>query len=86
MKYSIVTPNYNGFSLMNRFFQSLEDQIYKDFEVIVIDDCSTDNSYEELLDYSQRSPLEIKVFRTDKNSGPGNARNIGMEKARGLLF
>ena len=82
-KYSIVTPMYNSFSLMKRYFASLCQQTYKNFEVIIIDDCSSDDSYEELCKYAEVSPLTIRVFKTEKNGGPGIARNIGMDAARG---
>lgn len=83
MKYSIVTPNYNGFSLMKRYFTSLENQIFKDFEVIIVDDCSTDNSYCKLVEYAKSSTLDISILKSSQNAGPGNARNIGMDKAKG---
>lgn len=83
MKYSIITPQYNSFSLMGDYFNSLQNQTYKDFEVIIVDDCSTDGSFEKLKDYSKHCGLDIKVFRSDSNKGPGNARNIGIEKATG---
>lgn len=82
-KYSIVTPMYNNFSLMQKYFTSLSRQTYKNFEVIIIDDCSTDDSYKELCEYRETSPLTIRIFRTEKNGGPGIARNIGMDAARG---
>ena len=82
-KYSIVTPMYNSFSLMKRYFASLCQQTYKNFEVIIVDDCSSDDSYEELCKYAEVSPLTIRVFKTEKNGGPGIARNVGMDAARG---
>ena len=82
-KYSIVTPMYNSFSLMKRYFASLCRQTCKNFEVIIVDDCSSDGSYEELCKYAEVSPLTIRVFKTEKNGGPGIARNIGMDAARG---
>lgn len=82
-KYSIITPMFNSFDLMDRYFKSLVDQTYKDFEVIIIDDCSTDGSYEKLKEYSAASDLDLHVFQTEQNAGPGNARNIGMDAAQG---
>lgn len=82
-KYTIITPQYNSFSLMGRYFESLEHQSFKDFEVIVIDDCSTDGSYEKLVDYASSSSLNITIKRTSQNSGPGEARNIGIDNASG---
>ena len=82
-KFSIITPNYNSFHLMNRFFDSLENQTFKDFEVLIIDDCSTDDSYEKLLEYKKNSKLNLKIFKNQKNTGPGLARNIGIDEASG---
>jgi glycosyltransferase involved in cell wall biosynthesis len=82
-KYSIVTPVYNSFNLMGKYFDTLERQSYKNFEVIMIDDCSTDGSYEQLLQYSKKTCLNMCVLRSDINSGPGNARNIGIQNAKG---
>lgn len=82
-KYSIVTPMFNSFSLMNRYFSSLVNQTYKNFEVIIVDDCSTDDSYEKLCDYVKISPLTIRVLQTNRNGGPGIARNLGMDAAKG---
>jgi len=84
MKFSIITPVYNSFSKMNAYFQSLENQTYKNFELILIDDCSTDNSYEELLNYKQRtSNIDIKLVQNEKNTGPGLARNVGLDYVAG---
>lgn len=82
-KYSVITPMYNSFALMTRYFNSLTNQTYKNFEVIIIDDCSTDGSYESLCEYVKKTPLTIRVFRSDKNEGPGAARNIGIDMAKG---
>lgn len=82
-KYSIVTPMYNSFALMKRYFSSLEKQTFKNFEVIIVDDCSTDGSYEKACKYAQKSPIRISVYKMERNTGPGNARNVGMDAARG---
>lgn len=83
IKYSIITPVYNSFDSMGEYFESLCNQSYKNFEVIIVDDSSDDSSYEKLIDYKNSSELQITVLRTEKNSGPGHARNIGMFVAKG---
>lgn len=83
MKFSIITPMYNSFHLMKQYFRSLEKQTYKDFEVIIVDDCSVDDSYEKLIDYKSKSSLDIIILKNDKNSGPGTTRNNGLLQARG---
>ena len=82
-KYSIITPHFNSFELMGQFFDSMEKQTYKDFELIIIDDCSTDGSYHKLEDRVHNSKVNIKLLQTSQNSGPGKARNIGIDKASG---
>ncbi|MCI9142665.1 MAG: glycosyltransferase [Lachnospiraceae bacterium] len=83
VKFSVVTPVYNSFSLMKEYFKSLEGQNYKGFEVILVDDSSTDDSYKKLLEFQKMTELNLRVLTTEKNSGPGCARNIGMEAAKG---
>lgn len=82
-KYSIITPMYNSFHLMNRYFDSLKKQTFKDFEIIIVDDSSTDDSYSQALAYAKKSELNITVLKSRENLGPGNARNMGMDAARG---
>lgn len=82
-KFSIITPQYNSFELMKRFFDSLEEQTFKDFELIIIDDCSTDGSYEKLQEKINHSPLNAVLLKSPQNSGPGYARNLGINHATG---
>ncbi len=82
-KYTIITPVYNSFELMTRYFDSLEKQTYKNFEVILIDDCSNDGSFEKICEYAKNTILTISIYRTAVNRGPGEARNIGMDYAKG---
>lgn len=83
MKYSIITPMHNSFEYMQRYFSHFESQTYKDFELIIVDDCSTDDSYNLLLQYVKKSPLKIKYYRLDENMGPGVARNYALDMAEG---
>ena len=82
-KFSIITPQYNSFELMDKYFSSMENQTFKGFELIIVDDCSTDRSYEELKEKVQNTHLSIKLLQTPKNGGPGEARNMGIENASG---
>ncbi len=78
---SIVVPVYNGSNYIDNFFSCLDKQSFKDYEVIVVDDGSKDDSYEKSLYYSQKDS-RINVCRKE-NGGPGSARNIGLERASG---
>ena len=48
-KISVIIPNYNGYKYSDRCLKALENQTYKDFDVCIVDDCSTDDSYLKLL-------------------------------------
>ena len=81
--FSIITPSYNSWRYMEKYWNSLENQIYKDFEVIVIDDCSKDDTFDNLKEYTRKSNLNIKLFQNSENRGPGYTRNRGLEEAKG---
>lgn len=68
---------------MARGLRSLEQQIYREFEVIFVDDCSTDDTYQRLLEYQNTSILCVKVLKNKSNSGPGQSRNNAIKQARG---
>lgn len=88
MKISIVIPCYNSYKFMSNCLITLEKQSADIFEVIIVDDCSTDNSYNKLSQYQKNTKLKMKVLKLNKNSGPGIARNKGIKEARGeyILF
>jgi len=82
-KFSIVTPSYNSWKYMESYFESLEAQSFKDFEVVIVDDCSSDETYEQILKYSEQSSLNIRLVKNKNNSGPGYSRNRGIKLAKG---
>ena len=81
--FSIVIPCYNSWRYMERGLHFLEKQTFIDFEVIFVDDCSTDDTYCQLEKYQQQSILSIRIIRNIKNSGPGESRNYGIKMAKG---
>lgn len=80
-KVSIVMPVYNGGSLMQQMLDSLCRQTFKDFELIVVDDGSTDDTALNLARYAEKEP-RLRPF-TVPNGGPARARNFGIGKAKG---
>lgn len=82
-KYTIITPMYNSFNLMTNYFESLVNQTIKDFDVVIVDDCSTDESYNLAIKYVSQLPFPVLVLKTERNLGPGNARNVGLDNAKG---
>ena len=79
---SVIVPVYNATRSLHRSLRSVLRQTLSDFELIVIDDCSTDESADILRSY-QALDDRVRVFSTTKNSGPGVARNVGLRNARG---
>lgn len=82
---SVIIPNYNKASYLEQCIKSVESQTYTAFEIIVVDDCSTDKS-KEVLDRLVKEYNNIKVYRQDKNQGVSEARNKGVEMASGRFI
>ena len=85
MKLSIIVPVYNmaGDNKLNYCMDSLVNQTISDYEIIAVDDCSTDNSLKILNNYQARYPDKIKVIASKINKKQGGAKNLGLEIARG---
>lgn len=82
MKLSIIVPVYNVKPFLPACLDSLVNQTIRDYEVILIDDGSTDGSAEIVRDYASRYPELVRILRVD-NGGQGRARNFGIDMARG---
>ena len=82
LKLSIIVPVYNVLPYIRKCLDSLLAQTIGDFEIILIDDGSTDGTADVLREYAEKSPEKILLTRVE-NGGQGRARNIGMELARG---
>lgn len=81
MKVSLIIPVYNVDAFLERCLDSVQNQTYKDTEVIIVNDGSTDNSAQIINEFVANNP-NFKSF-TIENSGQGGARNHGIEKATG---
>jgi glycosyltransferase involved in cell wall biosynthesis len=78
---SIIIPTYNRANDLDRCLKSLQNQTYKNFEVLVCDDGSTDNTEEIVAKYN--SILTIKYIKDDNFGGPASPRNNGISEAKG---
>ena len=81
---SIVVPVYNAAPYIENTVQMVLQQTYQDFELILVDDCSTDNSVallEELLE--QRKDVRLRLVKKERNQGAAAARNTGLDMASG---
>jgi len=87
MKFSIIVPVYNTEAYLARCLESILNQTYDDYEIIVVNDGSTDNSKDIINEYKEKYPNKI-VCVDKKNGGLSSARNKGVKKAKGdyILF
>ncbi len=79
---SIITPLYNSSKFLKDTIDCVINQTYKNWELILVDDCSTDDSYEIAKEYRQKDN-RIKVYRLKENSGAAQARNYALKKSKG---
>ncbi len=86
VKLSIIIPVFNTGNFLNNCLNSILKQSFEDFEVICVDDGSTDNSLNILKSYENKD-YRIKIF-TQNNKGAGAARNLGLKHVNGeyILF
>ncbi len=79
--FTVVIPTYNREKYIANTLESVLAQVYPHFEVIVVDNCSTDNTLEVLRPYVESE--RIKFIRNERNEERAFSRNVGMENAKG---
>ncbi|MBI66147.1 MAG: glycosyl transferase [Candidatus Marinimicrobia bacterium] len=79
---SIITPTYNSVDFVSRTIDSVCNQTYENWELLIVDDCSEDETV-KFINEKYSSDKRIRVIRLEKNSGVGPARNLGIELCRG---
>ncbi len=78
---SVIMPTYNCGAYMEESIRSVQNQTMQNWELLVVDDCSTDNTSDVMELFS--SDDRIRYLRLEKNSGPACARNYGLDHASG---
>lgn len=71
---AVVIPNYNGSAFLLEAIESVEQQTLSPQQVIVVDDCSDDTSWQQLVAYARNKP-HVHIYRNDKNKGIPQTRN-----------
>lgn len=79
---SINITTFNRSNILTRCIDSVLKQDYQNIEIIIVDDCSTDNTYDVVKNY-QRKEKRIKYYRHQKNKGNAHARNTAFKKCSG---
>lgn len=79
---SVIMPNYNGGKFLAETIGSVLAQTYRNWELLITDDCSTDGSAALIREYAEKDP-RIKLFVQEKNGGAAAARNRSLNEAKG---
>lgn len=84
---SVITPVYNSEKYIEQTIKSVLDQVYKNWELLLINDCSNDTSY-EIIKKISKLDSRIRIINNEINRGVSYSRNKGIEVARGkyILF
>ena len=77
---SVIMPSWNTGKFIAESIQSVIDQTYENWELIIVDDCSTDNTDEVVAKFRDK---RIRYFKNEKNSGAALSRNRALREARG---
>ena len=82
---SIIVPVFNVELYLKECLESIKKQTYTNLEVIIVDDCSTDNSFNIADNFikNYKGPIIFKLIKHDKNKGQSAARNTGLGVAKG---
>ena len=75
--FKIVVPNYNNGTALEKCIKSILSQSFKSFRIVIVDDCSTDNSRNIAKKYAEEHLEQIYFLSTEKRSYSGRARNVG---------
>jgi glycosyltransferase involved in cell wall biosynthesis len=82
MSVSIITPTFNSERFIAETILSVQAQTYKDWEMIIVDDCSTDRTAEIVASFQEKDS-RIKYLYNSTNKGSAFSRNIAIQKAKG---
>lgn len=82
-KVSIIMPNYNCERFIHETIDSVLNQTYTNWELLIVDDCSTDKSVKIIQEYCENDE-RIKLFVNEKNSGAAASRNWALREATGM--
>ena len=83
---SVIIPVFNAEKTIERTIESIIKQTYTNWELILIDDCSSDDSHNICLQYKKRFPTKIIIEKLSTNHGSAFCRNVGLKKCSGVFF
>lgn len=84
MIFSILIAHYNNYDYFTECYNSILNQTYQNFEIVIVDDCSTDDSYQKIVELTKDS-TKVKIFRNEENKGVGYTKRRCAEMASGEI-
>lgn len=84
VKFSILIAHFNNYQYFTECYDSILKQTYQDYEIILVDDCSVDDSYQKIIELTKDNP-QVKVFRNEENKGVGFTKKRCVEFASGEI-
>ena len=84
MKFSVLIAHYNNFEYFKQCYESLKNQTYQNFEIILVDDCSKDGSFEKIIELTKNDD-RIKTYKNKENKGVGFTKKRCVELASGEI-
>ena len=86
-RFTVIIPTYNRAKILGKCLKAIQEQTYPktDYEVIIINDGSTDVTEELVKSMINNSPCKLRYFKQEKNRGPAAARNVGIRNANGEI-
>lgn len=83
IKLTVIIPHYNSWGMLRKTLDNEGKRARNDIEWLVVDDMSTEDTYGDMEVYQRDSTLNLRLYKNEKNYGPGVTRNIGIKKAKG---
>lgn len=84
MKFSLLIAHYNNFDYFRDCYKSIQKQSYRYFEVIIVDDCSTDDSFAKIQDLT-KGDSQVRIYENKENKGVGYTKKKCVELATGEI-
>ena len=81
-KVTVITPSYNSAKYISETVRSVQNQTYDDWEMIIVDDCSQDNTCEIIESFIEKDN-RIRLIKQETNQGAGAARTLAMRNSTG---
>lgn len=85
-RFTLFVPCYNSSKFIHRVFDSIDNFTFRDFELIIVNDCSTDNTSEIIKEYLSKVDFPVKFLDREKNAGLNENYKYALENAEGEFF